>query len=116
MASELTAEADWKRRGLYIGPQFPTLDDGLQEQFQAFLDERGINDDLAMFIPMFAEYKEQKGKCDGFCSSRKSQIGQSMLTPLFLRLLIRHQNTALGSRTFTSGFRLDFVRNLGTHH
>lgn len=79
MATELTAEADWKRRGLYIGPQFPTLDDGLQEQFQAFLDERGINDDLAMFIPMFAEYKEQKGKCDGFCSSRESQIGNSML-------------------------------------
>ncbi|CAO1625061.1 unnamed protein product [Parajaminaea phylloscopi] len=64
LASELTAEADWKRRGLYIGPQFPTLDDSLQEQFQAFLEERGIDDDLALFVPMFAEYKEQKEYCN----------------------------------------------------
>lgn len=115
MASELTAEADWKRRGLYIGPQFPTLDDGLQEQFQAFLDERGINDDLAMFIPMFAEYKEQKGKCDEFTSSPAAPSVSNWTinadASLFLRLLIRHQNTALGSRMFTSGFRLDFVRD-----
>ncbi|CAO1634930.1 unnamed protein product [Sympodiomycopsis kandeliae] len=60
LANELTAEADWKRRGLYIGPQFPTLDEEVQNHFIAFLDERGINEDLALFIPMLAEYKEQK--------------------------------------------------------
>lgn len=62
LATELTAEADWKRRGLYIGPQFPTLDDALQEHFQGFLEERGIDDDLALFVPLFAEWKEQKGE------------------------------------------------------
>lgn len=60
IANELTAEADWKRRGLYIGPEFETLDVGVQEEFDKFLAERGINENLAMFIPEFAEYKEQK--------------------------------------------------------
>lgn len=62
LASELTAEADWKRRGLYIGPQFPTLDEEVQQHFESFLDERGINEELALFIPLLAEYKEQKGE------------------------------------------------------
>lgn len=58
--TELTAEADWKRRGLYIGPQFDTLDVSVQEAFEQFLQERGINENLALFIPEYAEHKEQK--------------------------------------------------------
>ncbi|EAU89704.2 regulatory protein suaprga1 [Coprinopsis cinerea okayama7 len=60
LGTELTAEADWKRRGMYIGPQFNTLDALLQEQFEKFLDERGINETVAHFIPEYAEFKEQK--------------------------------------------------------
>lgn len=60
VGTELTAEADWKRRGLYIGPQFDTLDVTVQEEFEKFLQERGISDTLAAFIPEYAEYKEQK--------------------------------------------------------
>ncbi|KXN84057.1 Mitochondrial acidic protein mam33 [Leucoagaricus sp. SymC.cos] len=60
VGTELTAEADWKRRGLYIGPQFDTLDVAVQDEFEAFLRERGIDDTLAQFIPQFAEHKEQK--------------------------------------------------------
>ncbi|KAF8312107.1 mitochondrial glycoprotein [Clavulina sp. PMI_390] len=60
VATENTAEADWTRRGLYIGPQFDHLDVSVQEQFEAFLQERGINSSLALFIPAYAEYKEQK--------------------------------------------------------
>jgi len=60
LATELTSEADWKRRGLYIGPQFDHLDTGVQEEFERFLDERGIGGDLALFVPEYAEYKEQK--------------------------------------------------------
>ncbi|KAI0078643.1 mitochondrial glycoprotein [Panus rudis PR-1116 ss-1] len=60
VGTELTAEADWKRRGLYIGPQFDTLDITVQEEFEKFIQERGINENLAMFIPEYAEYKEQK--------------------------------------------------------
>ncbi|PWN24417.1 mitochondrial glyco protein [Jaminaea rosea] len=71
LATELTAEADWKRRGLYIGPQFPTLDDALQEHFQGYLEERGIDDDLALFVPLFAEWKEQKEYCTWLDSVKK---------------------------------------------
>ncbi|EKM57654.1 uncharacterized protein PHACADRAFT_251414 [Phanerochaete carnosa HHB-10118-sp] len=60
VGTELTAEADWKRRGLFIGPQFDTLDVSVQEEFEKFLQERGINDALAVFIPEYSEYKEQK--------------------------------------------------------
>ncbi|KAJ4490263.1 mitochondrial glycoprotein [Lentinula aciculospora] len=59
LATDLTAEADWKRRGIYMGPQFDTLDIGLQEDFDKFLQERGIDQSLALFIPDFAEHKEQ---------------------------------------------------------
>ncbi|TCD65642.1 Mitochondrial acidic protein mam33 [Steccherinum ochraceum] len=60
IGTELTAEADWKRRGLYIGPQFETLDVSVQEEFEKFLQERGINESLALFVPDYAEHKEQK--------------------------------------------------------
>ena len=60
LGTELTAEADWKRRGLYIGPQFDTLDVSVQEEFEKWLNERGVNENLAMFIPEYMEHKEQK--------------------------------------------------------
>ncbi|KAF8137584.1 mitochondrial glycoprotein [Boletus edulis] len=60
LGTELTAEADWKRRGLYIGPQFDTLDVAVQEEFEKWLNERGVNEGLATFIPEYAEHKEQK--------------------------------------------------------
>ena len=78
LATELTAEADWSRRGLYLGPhvrlaisfkllwanlsslQFDTLDVQVQNEFESYMQERGINGSLAMFIPTYAEYKEQK--------------------------------------------------------
>lgn len=40
--------------------QFDTLDVTVQEEFEKFLQERGINDTLAAFIPEYAEFKEQK--------------------------------------------------------
>ncbi|KAI9508574.1 mitochondrial glycoprotein [Russula earlei] len=64
LATDLTAEADWKRRGLYVGPQFETLDLGLQEEFEKFLQERGINESLALFVPEYAQHKEQKEYVD----------------------------------------------------
>ncbi|KAF9009928.1 mitochondrial glycoprotein [Cyathus striatus] len=55
------AEMDWKRRGLYIGPQvLRDLDVGVQEEFEKFLQERGINETVALFIPEYAEHKEQQ--------------------------------------------------------
>jgi complement component 1 Q subcomponent-binding protein, mitochondrial len=60
LANDLTAESDYKRRGTYVGPQFEHLDLNLQEGFEAFLAERGIDESLALLIPEYAEWKEQK--------------------------------------------------------
>jgi complement component 1 Q subcomponent-binding protein len=59
LGTELTADADWNRRGLYIGPQFDTLDAGVQEEFDRYLQERGVNETVATFIPEYAAYKEE---------------------------------------------------------
>ncbi|KAG8794082.1 Mitochondrial acidic protein mam33 [Serendipita sp. 399] len=60
LASEMSAESDYKRRGKYIGPQFEHLDVSVQEAFEAYLSERNIDESLALFIPEYAEWKEQK--------------------------------------------------------
>lgn len=90
LATDLTSEADWKRRGLYIGPQvtsaltgvcsccdlttlspqFDHLDTNVQEEFERFLDERGVGGDLALFVPEYSEYKEQKVSAMTACWSR----------------------------------------------
>ncbi|BEJ14838.1 hypothetical protein CspHIS471_0406050 [Cutaneotrichosporon sp. HIS471] len=54
------AEGDWKRRSSYMGPQFDTLDSVVQDAFQAYLAERGVDAALSNFIVSYSEYKEQK--------------------------------------------------------
>ncbi|KAI9265918.1 mitochondrial glycoprotein [Sporodiniella umbellata] len=60
LASDQSAESDWQRRGLYIGPQFAELDENLQQLYVNYLEERGIDSALANFLPDYVEYKEQK--------------------------------------------------------
>ena len=74
LATGLTAEADWNRRGLYIGPQFDHLDVNVQEEFDEFLAARGVDQNLAVFLPEYAEYKEQKVRA-AFFSSRSVELG-----------------------------------------
>ena len=44
----------------YTGPPFANLDEDLQVLFEKFLDERGINTTMALFVPEYIDYKEQK--------------------------------------------------------
>ena len=60
LATAQTAEADWERRGVYAGPPFGNLDEDLQTLMERYLDERGINTSLAIFVPEYIDYKEQK--------------------------------------------------------
>ncbi|KZO95445.1 mitochondrial glyco protein [Calocera viscosa TUFC12733] len=60
LANDMSMQAELDRRGVYIGPQFDNLDVQVQEEFEKYIQERGINEELAAFIPDFAEYKEQK--------------------------------------------------------
>ena len=41
-------------------PGFDELDDELQEAFHEYLEEAGVTADVAAFISMYSEYKEQQ--------------------------------------------------------
>ncbi|THW00840.1 hypothetical protein D6D27_00107 [Aureobasidium pullulans] len=60
LAEAKTAEKDWARRSLYTGPPFGQLDEDLQMLLERFLEERGINTQMALFIPEYIDLKEQK--------------------------------------------------------
>lgn len=60
LADPPTAEKDWSRRTLYSGPPFNNLDEDLQILLEKYLEERGINTRLALFIPDYIDHKEQK--------------------------------------------------------
>ncbi|KAK1924074.1 putative aerobic respiration-related protein [Papiliotrema laurentii] len=53
-------EGDFARRTKYMGPQFEHLDPDLQESFNGFLAERGVDESLSAFILQYCEHKEQK--------------------------------------------------------
>ncbi|KAL7747452.1 Mitochondrial acidic protein mam33 [Sorochytrium milnesiophthora] len=60
LAVKDTAEADYARRGQYVGPIFDDLDERLQDSFYSYLKARGVNERLGEFIPAYVEYKEQQ--------------------------------------------------------
>ena len=60
LADPKTAEGDWKRRNAYAGPPFGNLDEGLQIEFEKYLEERGVNTYMAVFIPDYIDFKEQR--------------------------------------------------------
>jgi complement component 1 Q subcomponent-binding protein len=45
---------------LYTGPPFEQLDEEVQGMLEQYLDARGINTALALFIPDYIDVKEQK--------------------------------------------------------
>lgn len=60
LADPKSAEKEFVRRGLYTGPPFGNLDEGLQTLLESYLDERGVNSLMANFIPNYIDFKEQK--------------------------------------------------------
>lgn len=59
-AATETAQSEFELRGKYSGPPWQQLDEELQLLMERYLEERGINTALAIFIPDYAELKEQK--------------------------------------------------------
>lgn len=49
-----------KRADVYPGPPFGTLDEDLQVLMERFLEERGITQTLAVFVPDYVDVKEQR--------------------------------------------------------
>ena len=68
LADAKTAELDWKRRNLYEGPPFGNLDEDLQVLLERYLDERGVNTALAMWVPEYIDFKEQREYIDWLSS------------------------------------------------
>ena len=60
LADAQTAELDWKRKNLYEGPPFGNLDEDLQVLLERYLDERGVNTALALWVPEYIDFKEQR--------------------------------------------------------
>lgn len=60
LADGKTAELDWAKRYLYAGPPFGNLDEDLQVLLERYLEERGIDTALALFVPDYVDFKEQR--------------------------------------------------------
>ena len=60
LADAKTAELDYSKRNLYSGPPFGNLDEELQVLLERYLDERGINTGLALWVPEYIDFKEQR--------------------------------------------------------
>ncbi|KAG6357937.1 hypothetical protein INS49_013820 [Diaporthe citri] len=60
VAHAASPEAEHKGRDIYPGPPFGTLDEDLQLLMESYLDERGINSTLAVFVPDYMDVKEQR--------------------------------------------------------
>jgi complement component 1 Q subcomponent-binding protein len=60
LADPQTAEQSWARQALYTGPPFANLDEDLQILLEKYLEERGINTRMALFVPDYIDHKEQK--------------------------------------------------------
>ncbi|CAM9666465.1 unnamed protein product [Discosporangium mesarthrocarpum] len=55
----LAPDSDPKDTSLYAGPVFSELDERVQKGMLKYLEERNINEDMAAFICMYADHKEQ---------------------------------------------------------
>ncbi|KAF2758269.1 mitochondrial glyco protein [Pseudovirgaria hyperparasitica] len=60
LATPKSADKEWARRDLFAGPRYSSLDPNLQTSFEQYLQERGINERMAIFIPDYIDFKEQR--------------------------------------------------------
>lgn len=60
LADPESINSDWEARTVYSGPPFGNLDEDLQVLFERYLEERGINTTMALFVPDYIDYKEQR--------------------------------------------------------
>ncbi len=60
LAHGATAELSHKAENAYPGPPFGSLDEDLQVLMERYLEERGITQTLAVFVPDYIDMKEQR--------------------------------------------------------
>ena len=64
LAHGATAETAHKADNVYPGPPFGSLDEDLKVLIERYLEERGITQALAVFVPDYMDAKEQKEYLD----------------------------------------------------
>jgi len=60
IATTESAEGEYQRQVVYPGPDFRMIDQDVQTLFEGYLEERGINSAMALFLPEYCEQKDQK--------------------------------------------------------
>ncbi|KAL2163417.1 hypothetical protein VTH06DRAFT_5474 [Thermothelomyces fergusii] len=60
LAHNADPEAVHELQDTYAGPPFGNLDEDLQILMERYLEERGITESLAVFVPEYIDYKEQR--------------------------------------------------------
>ncbi|KAI1816999.1 mitochondrial glycoprotein [Poronia punctata] len=60
MAHSSTPQATHEAEDVYPGPPFASLDEDLQILMERFLEERGISQAMAVFVPDYLDVKEQR--------------------------------------------------------
>lgn len=118
LAHAQTAEKDWARQALYSGPPFGNLDETLQGLLDRYLEERGIDSELATMIPDYIQVKEQKEYVtwleSKFCIFIFAFMSNSWLQiskTLFLhKCCVRPTPRSLGCRRLESSFACLIVK------
>ena len=65
---------------MYSGPPYENLDTDLQMMFESYLEERGVNAELANILPHFVEWKEQREYVDWL----QSKLTDFLISPVFI--------------------------------
>ncbi len=73
LAHEATAEAAHTAQSVYPGPAYGSLDEDLQVLLDRYLEERGITQALAVFVPDYLDVKEQREYL-GFLNNLKTFV------------------------------------------
>lgn len=60
VASDMSAEGMARKERMYQGPTFAELHDKLVDSVAAFLEERGVDDDLSAFVASYSYWMEQQ--------------------------------------------------------
>lgn len=60
LAYGASADASHAAQAVYPGPPFGSLDEDLQILMERYLEERGVTEALAVFVPEYMDMKEQK--------------------------------------------------------
>ena len=81
-AEAATAGKEKEPSGAYTGPPFGNLDEDLQILTERYLEERGINTSLALFVPEFIDFKEQREYVNWLESKLLHFVERNQLTTL----------------------------------